>query len=166
MLNEADDKRGPNRELKVGDQAPDFTLPTQGGGELHLADVVKERAVVLFFYPKNFSPVCTAEACAFRDQYEVFKDAGAQVIGISSDPPASHEKFAKEHRLPYPLVSDFNGHIRELFGVPKAMWLFAGRTTYVIDRERVVRHIFTSQLASDAHVNEALAIVKKIAKAS
>ena len=93
-------------KIQVGDAAPDFTLPTQSGTPVSLKDFTGKTAIVLYFYPRDNTPGCTAEACAFRDSYEVFKDAGAEVIGISSDSVESHQQFAARHRLPFILLSD------------------------------------------------------------
>ena len=112
--------------------------------------------VVIFFYPKDNSPVCTAEACAFRDSYERFRDAGAEVIGVSADSDLSHKRFAGRHKLPFHLISDSDGSLRALFGVPKTLGLFPGRVTYLIDRQGVVRHLLSSQLQASRHVDEML----------
>jgi peroxiredoxin Q/BCP len=141
----------------VGDEAPDFALPSQSGDEVRLSDLVAERAVVLYFYPKDQTPGCTAEACAFRDSYDVFKEAGAEVVGISSDSVESHEGFAQRNRLPFVLLSDKGGKIRKRYGVKATLGILPGRVTYVIDRERVVRHVFSSQMDTERHVREALA---------
>jgi len=122
-----------------------------------LADFRGKLEVVLFFYPKDNSPACTAEACAFRDSHEVFKKAGAEVIGISSDSEASHRLFAKLWRLPFLLLSDSKGEVRARYGVVRTLGLFPGRVTYLIDRAGVVRHIFSSQLQTSRHVQEMLA---------
>ena len=118
--------------------------------------------MVLFFYPKDGSPVCTKEACAFRDAYEDFVEAGAVVIGVSGDSEAQHQAFASNHRLPFTLVSDADGSVRKAFGVPKSMGLLPGRVTYVIDSEGIVRHVFSSQFAADRHVKEALEVIRKL----
>jgi peroxiredoxin Q/BCP len=146
--------------IHEGDRAPDFTLPNQDGAEVALHDLLKTSAVVLYFYPKDDTPGCTAEACSFRDSYEVFKDAGAEVVGISSDSAADHQAFAKKHRLPFTLVSDAGGKVRKLYGVPSTLGLLPGRVTYVIDRAGIVRRVFNSQLRATKHVQEALAMLK------
>lgn len=142
--------------IQVGDHAPDFSAVTPAGRTIFLADFLGKQAVVLFFYPKDGSPLCTREACSFRDSYERFQEAGAEVIGVSSDARAAHREFAARHQLPFPLVSDEDGSLRTAFGVPKVMGLWPGRTTYVIDKQGIVRMIFTSQLATDEHVDRAL----------
>ena len=148
--------------INVGDPAPEITLATHTGEEVPLADYRGKQAVVLFFYPKDGTPVCTKEACSFRDAYEDFVEAGAVVIGVSGDSTSRHEAFAASHRLPFLLVSDADGGARRAFGVPKSMGLFPGRVTYVIDREGIVRHVFNSQFAADRHVSEALEVVRKL----
>src|SRR6266436_1895457 len=97
-----------SRSVKVGDRALDFTLPSQTGESVSLANFPGKN-IVLYFYPKDLTPGCTAEACAFRDSYEVFQEAGAEVIGISSDSEASHRQFASKYKLPFILLSDKNG---------------------------------------------------------
>ena len=118
--------------------------------------------MILFFYPKDGTPVCTKEACAFRDAYEDFVEAGAVVIGVSGDSAARHQAFASNHRLPFVLVADADGKARRAFGVPKSLGLLPGRVTYVIDKEGIVRHVFSSQLAADRHVQEALEVVRRL----
>jgi len=143
-------------KVEVGDRAPGFTLPTQAGTQVSLSDFTGKKAVVLYFYPKDDTPGCTAEACAFRDSYEVFKDAGAEVIGISSDSAESHKQFAGKHRLPFILLSDTDGAVRKRYGVPTAFGLLPGRVTYIIDKEGIVRHIFSAHFAPEKHIAEAL----------
>jgi len=147
-------------KVEVGTVAPDFTLPNQDGKSVSLKDFKGQQAVVLYFYPKDNTGGCTAEACAFRDSYEVFQDAGAEVIGVSSDSADSHQDFAAKHRLPFVLLSDEGGEVRKLYGVQAWFGIWPGRVTYVIDKEGVVRHIFNSQVAATKHVSEALKILK------
>lgn len=147
--------------VKVGDTAPDFTLPDQSGKMVSLADLLSEKNVVLFFYPKDNTPGCTREACAFRDSYEAFREAGAEVIGISSQSSESHTKFASGHNLQYTLLSDEGGKIRKLYGA-MSFGFMPGRVTYVIDKKGVVRHVFSSQLRADKHIDEALQTLKAI----
>jgi thioredoxin-dependent peroxiredoxin len=149
--------------LQVGDKAPEFTLPKANGESLALSDFRGRAEVVLFFYPKDNSPACTAEACSFRDRYEVFRDAGAEVIGISTDSADSHARFASRFRLPFVLLSDKEGEVRERYGVSKTFGLFPGRTTFLIDREGVIRHVFSSQFLPTKHVTEALSVLKSLA---
>lgn len=147
---------------RVGDQAPDFSLPSATGETVRLSDFRGRSAVVLFFFPKANTPACTAEACAFRDSYEAFVDAGAEVIGVSADATETHREFAGRHHLPFRLVSDASGSLRRLYGVPKTFGLLPGRVTYVIDREGIVRHIFSSQLQVARHVEEAVRVLQSL----
>lgn len=150
------------KHLQVGDKAPDFTLPKANGELVSLSEFRGRAEVVLFFYPKDNSPVCTAQACCFRDGYEVFREAGAEVIGISADSAESHEQFAAWFRLPFILLSDKGGLVRQRYGVTKTLGLFPGRSTYVIDRDGVVRHIFSSQFLPAKHVTEALSVLHRL----
>lgn len=154
-----------NSAVGVGDLAPDFALPSAAGEPARLADFRGNRAVVLFFYPKDNSPACTAEACAFRDSFEDFRDAGAEVIGVSSDSSESHRNFGDKHRLPFRLVSDPGGTLRGLYGVPRTLGAIPGRVTYVIDCQGIVRHIFSSQFQIFKHIDEALRVVRSLAEA-
>jgi thioredoxin-dependent peroxiredoxin len=150
------------RGIGVGDKVPDFTLPSQSGEQVRLYDRIGERVVVLYFYPKDETSGCTAEACAFRDSHEVFSDAGAEVIGISSDSVDRHAAFADHHKLPFTLLSDTGGKVRKLFGVPSALGFIPGRVTYVIDRDGTVRHVTSSMMNIGGHVNDALDVVRKL----
>ena len=151
-----------NKQLGVGDTAPDFSLPSQKGGEVKLSGLLKGHEVVLYFYPKDNTPGCTAEAKAFRDSYEVFRELGAEVVGISSDSVDSHVDFASRCDLPFTLLSDPGGRVRRLYGVPSSMGLFPGRVTYIIDARGVVRHVFNSQFNVTKHVDEAIRILQSI----
>jgi len=150
------------RGIRAGDKAPDFTLPSQTGEPVRLHDRLGERVVVLYFYPRDNTPGCTAEACAFRDSYEAFTDAGADVIGVSSDSVARHEAFAGQHELPFTLLSDQGGRVRKSYGVPAVVGLIPGRVTYVIDRQGTVRHSFSSMTNIGQHVSDALRVVRRL----
>ncbi len=143
-------------ELKAGDAAPDFELPDAAGNPVRLSQFRGRSAVVIFFYPKDETTGCTMEACRFRDDYARFKAAGAEVLGISGDSAASHAKFAAKYQLPFTLLSDTGGRVRKLYGVKKTFGILPGRATYTIDREGVVRHVFSSQSQPARHVEEAL----------
>jgi thioredoxin-dependent peroxiredoxin len=150
------------RGIQVGDKAPDFTLPSQSGEQVRLRDRLGERVVVLYFYPKDNTSGCTAEACAFRDSHETFTDAGAEVIGVSSDSSDRHAAFAGRHNLPFTLVADQGGRVRRSYGVPSVLGVIPGRVTYVIDRTGTVRHVFSSMTNIDQHVSDALEVVKQL----
>ena len=146
--------------LTAGDKAPNFTLPQSTGEPFTLSDVLGRRTVVLFFYPKDDTPGCTVEACTFRDNYQAFADAGAEVVGVSSDSGASHDAFASKHKLPMTLLTDAGGKVRALYGVKSTLGLLPGRATFVIDRSGTIAHVFVSQLRVKTHVEQALAVVK------
>ena len=146
-------------KVDVGSKAPEFALPSQSGEMVSLGDFLGEKPVVLFFYPKDDTPGCTKQACAFRDEYERFKELDAEVMGISSDSVESHERFADKHKLPFTLLSDRAEKVRMLYGVPNTLGLFPGRVTYVIDQEGVVRHVFSSQIGVERHVAEAVSFL-------
>lgn len=151
------------KELKVGDVIPHFTAIDTDGNTFDSASVVGSKPLVIYFYPKDNTPGCTAQACSFRDQYEDFKDLGAEVIGISSDSLASHQKFSKQYRLPFILLSDSDKTIRKSFGVPTGLFgLVPGRVTYVTDKQGVVQMVFDSVLATK-HIPKALQAIKKLA---
>ena len=149
-------------QVGVGEAAPDFTLTDQRGQRVTLRDLTRERNVVLYFYPRDDTPGCTAEACSFRDQYEVLKTAGAEVVGVSSDDQHSHEAFVAKHNLPFILLSDPGGSVRASYGVKRSFGLVEGRVTFVIDRAGVVRHVFSSQIRPKKHVEEALRILRSM----
>jgi peroxiredoxin Q/BCP len=148
--------------LKVGDRAPDFSLPDQSGNLVDFRDLVGKSCIVLYFYPGDFTPGCTAEACSFRDHYDAFVEKGAKVVGISSDPPKKHDEFMLAYNLPFLLLSDEKDKVRDLFGVPPSLKRFPGRVTYIIDKNGKVRHIFSSQLRPKKHVDIALDILEKL----
>ncbi len=149
--------------LEVGIQAPPFTATLQDGSTFDSAALLGKRALVLFFYPKDNTPVCTREACGFRDAYERFQAVGAEVVGVSSDSQASHQAFAAKHRLPFPIISDPDRRLRKLFGVPNPLGFLPGRVTFVIDKAGVIRLVFSALLVSDDHVKKALATVAGLA---
>jgi peroxiredoxin Q/BCP len=150
--------------LRIGDRAPDFSLPAGDGKTVSLADL-RGKVTVLFFYPKDETPGCTREACEFRDSYETFKDAGAEVIGVSDDSVDSHKSFAQHHRLPMTLLSDRGGAVRTQFGV-KSLFGLPDRVTFVLDRDGTIRHVFQARLRFGKHVDEALAVVRQLATSS
>ena len=151
-------------KVNVGDKAPNFTLPSQMGDNVTLSEYFGKRNVVLYFYPKDETRGCTREACEFRDQYDVFTDLGAEVIGVSAQSVESHKSFATHYGLPFILLSDEKNEVRKLYGVPSSMGILPGRVTYIIDKKGVVRHIFNSQLQPEKHIEEALRILKELEK--
>lgn len=147
------------KKLQIGDEAPDIDLISHSGEKIRLSDFRDKKVTVLYFYPKDDTPGCTTEACAFRDSYEVFKDAGAEVIGVSPDSLESHKRFAWKYELPFNLLSDSDGKLRELYGVQKSLGI-PGRVTFIIDKKGIIRHIFSSQMKAKKHVEESLKILK------
>jgi peroxiredoxin Q/BCP len=148
--------------IAVGERAPDFDLALADGTRLRLAETLARGPLVLFFYPKDDSPGCTAEACSFRDAYAMFSESGAQVVGVSSDSADSHAAFAARHRLPFPLASDPGGAARAAYGVPKMLGVLPGRVTFVIDRDGIVRSAFNSMFAPRKHVDAALDMIRTL----
>ncbi|MDD1414802.1 peroxiredoxin [Dolichospermum sp. ST_con] len=149
--------------IKVGDTAPDFNLTAQNGENISLGDFRGQKSVVLYFYPKDDTPGCTVESCAFRDQYEVFQAAGAEVIGVSGDSRDSHQKFANKYNLPFTLLSDQGDRVRKQYGATTAFGFIPGRVTYVIDQNGVVQYVFDSMLNFKGHVEEALKTLQQLA---
>lgn len=152
--------------LQVNDKVPDISLPDQTGKVVNFADYLGKKVMVVYFYPKDDTSVCTAEACTFRDSYDAFKELGAEVIGISSDSADSHKKFAEKHKLPFRLLADTSGMARKAFGVPNTMGILPGRVTYVVDRNGVIRYVFNSATDGPKHVTEAMKIVKELSEKS
>lgn len=149
--------------LQLGDKIPEFSAKDNNGNIFESSSIVGQKPVVFYFYPKDNTPGCTAQACSFRDQYEDFKDLGAEVIGISSDSTASHEKFVQQYQLPFILLSDNDKKIRKLFGVkPDLFGLIPGRVTYVADKNGIIQFIFDSMNATN-HIPKALETIKKMA---
>jgi len=149
-------------ELKVGDKIPNFTAKDTKGNDFESATIIGHKPIVIYFYPKDNTPGCTAQACSFRDQYEDFKDLGAEVIGISSDSIVSHQKFTQQYKLPFILLSDTDKKIRKLFGVPSGLFgILPGRVTYVADKTGTIIMTFDSMMAK-RHIPKALEAIKKI----
>lgn len=148
--------------LKVGDTIPNFIAVDADGKQFDSNTVLGQKPVVIYFYPKDNTPGCTAQACSFRDQYQDFTDLGAEVIGISSDSENSHNKFASKYKLPFILLSDNDQKLRKLFGVASAMFgLLPGRVTYVANKEGKIVMIFDSMMATK-HIPKALQAIKKL----
>ncbi|MGA3014464.1 MAG: peroxiredoxin [Bacteroidales bacterium] len=149
-------------KINPGDKAPLFTLPDSGGQPISLTDFIGKKSLVVFFYPKDESYGCTKEACSFRDNYDEFKEAGAEVIGISTDDETSHSSFAAHHKLPFVLLSDKDNKVADLYGVHRSLGILPGRATFVIDREGVIRMNYSSQLNFRKHMDEAIALIKSL----
>ena len=150
--------------IDVGQPAPAFERVAHDGSTISTRPPLA-KVLVLYFYPKDETPGCTKEACSFRDSYEDFVKAGAEVIGVSGDSVAKHHSFAEHHRLPFTLLADEGNKLRKAYGVPATLWILPGRVTYVIDKQGVVRHVFDSQIQATKHIDEALVVIKQLAAA-
>lgn len=141
-------------KVKVGDRAPLFEGMTDSGEKISFSSLVGSKNVVLYFYPKDDTPGCTAEACSFRDNWEKILSMDASVIGVSSQSVESHQDFKKKHSLPFPLVSDPENEIRKLYGATG--FLIPPRVTFIIDKQGIVRYIINSQLNITKHLSDSL----------
>jgi len=143
--------------LKIGDILPSFTLPNQDNKQTSIERLRAGNNLVLYFYPKDDTLVCTKEACGFRNNYEQFLNYNCSVVGISADSPESHLAFTKKHNLPFTLLSDVDNKVRNLLGVPQNfLGLLSGRYTYVIDKDGVVISIINSTLNASTHIKHSL----------
>lgn len=141
---------------------PVISLPDQHGNLVNFGDFITKHPLVIYFYPKDDTPGCTREACGFRDQFEVFQEAGAKIFGISADSPKSHLKFVERYRLPFSLLSDQEKKVQKQFGVSSSLFgLLPGRVTFIIDREGIIRKVFNSQFQASKHVEEAVRVIRK-----
>ena len=152
-----------SKALTVGTKAPVFSLLDQNGQMVDVGGLIGKKALVVYFYPKDFTSGCTMEAHEFREMHEEFKKNGAEVIGVSSDSVESHKKFAEEHSLPFTLLSDPENKVRDMYGA----WSIGktpGRVTYLIDKQGVIRMVFSSQIQPRKHISEALRVLEEINK--
>jgi thioredoxin-dependent peroxiredoxin len=149
--------------IAVGEKAPEFTGTLSGGGQLRLRDFSGRQHVVLYFFPKDFTPGCTKEACSFRDHRAEAAALDAEIVGVSFDTAEKHAAFAERYKLPFPLVSDADGAIAGAYGVARfGGWLPTKRVTFVIDKGGVVRHVTQSEFGIDRHIDEALGVLKRL----
>ncbi len=149
--------------LKVGEEAPHFSLLDQNGNSVSFLDFRGKKNLVIFFYPKDNTPGCTSESCSFRDNYAGFCALNTQVLGISDDSVQSHEWFAAEHRLPYPVLSDEGGKVRKSFGLNRFLGILPPRASFVIDQKGIICHVFSSQVQISRHIDETLQAVQLLA---
>lgn len=146
--------------IQIGDKLPSFKATKQDGTAFESHEI-HEKPVVIYFYPKDFTPGCTTQACSFRDAYQDFQDLGAEVIGISGDSASSHQNFQQKYKLPFILLSDSDRKLRRLFGVSTALFgLLPGRVTYVFDAKGYCIYIFDSMSAKN-HIEKALKAIQK-----
>jgi thioredoxin-dependent peroxiredoxin len=140
--------------LQVNDMAPPFQGTDQGGREIALEELVKQGPVVLYFYPKDFTRVCTQQACMFRDAYAELKDQAAEIVGVSVDGDDTHHAFAQKHDIGFPLLSDKKRRISKDYGVQRLFGLFTKRVTFVIDGEQRIRGVFHHEMSAKAHMED------------
>lgn len=149
------------RKIELGDQVPLFSLLDQNSEVFNVTKYIG-KPMVIYFYPKDDTPGCTKEACRFRDDFESFTDLDAIVVGISADSVESHKKFEEKYNLPFTLLADTNNVVRNMFGVPKNLFLIPGRVTYVIDEKGIIQYMFNSQLSAEKHIENALKALNKV----
>jgi peroxiredoxin Q/BCP len=148
----------------LNEPAPDFAREAHNGQQVRLADYRGKSVVVLYFYPMDGTPVCTKQACGFRDAYEEFTTLGAMVIGVSADSLERHRAFASDRALPFLLLSDQDGSLRKTYEVPKTLGILPSRVTYVIDKQGIIRHVFSALFSGQEHVTEALKVVRELVR--
>jgi peroxiredoxin Q/BCP len=149
--------------LKIGDKLPNFSAKDTNGNIFNSLDYIGKQPLVIYFYPKDDTPGCTAQACSFRDNYQEFKDLGAEVVGISSDTVTSHLKFKSKFNLPFILLSDNDKKLRKLFGVQNNLFIIPGRETFVMDKNGIILMIFNS-MSAEIHIEKALKTLKELVK--
>lgn len=146
--------------MKKGELLPQFQANDQNGKSVRSDDLLDGNYLVIYFYPKNFTPGCTREACGFRDQFDELADAGARVVGVSRDSVSSHQRFAKRYGLPFVLLSDSGGDLARKFGVRNTMMgLLPGRETFIFDpKGKLIFHL--RSMAADPHIRKAVQLIK------
>jgi peroxiredoxin Q/BCP len=149
-------------KLDLGDRMPAFALPDARGKIVRSDELLGQGPIVVYFYPKDDTPVCTKEACGFRDRHPDFLAGEAIVVGISADAPESHRRFAARHELPFLLLSDGDGEVARRFGVETFLGFLKGRETFVMDKDGVVRGRIKARFSADRHVEEALTLVRAL----
>lgn len=149
-----------NMPLAIGDKCPDFETTTHEGSKFRFYDFVGKSNIVLYFYPKDNTPGCTAEACSFRDSWNRLSNYDVQIFGVSSDSAVSHTRFREKYNLPFTLLTDQDKRIRSLYGATGL--LIPPRVTFVIDRNGIVRHVYNSQMKASNHVEESMRVLEKI----
>jgi peroxiredoxin Q/BCP len=143
--------------LAIGDTLPSFELTNDQDEVFKLTEHIGKNNLIIYFYPKDDTPGCTKEACAFRDGFEEFSDLDAEIIGISADSPQSHRDFKSKYELPFILLSDPDNKVRDLFGIKKdLLGIIPGRVTFVVDKKGIVQFIYNSQTNAEKHVKEAM----------
>jgi peroxiredoxin Q/BCP len=150
-------------ELKVGDLAPEFSLMDEHGMPVSLKDYRGKNVVVLYFYPKDFTSGCTTEACSFRDDYKLYQEKGAVVIGVSLDSVESHSKFSEKYTLPFTILSDKGKEVAKAYGVLGIGGILAKRVTFIINKDGKITHIFP-KVDVKQHSEEVLRALEELQK--
>ncbi len=151
--------------LRVGERAPDFDVTASDGKRLKLSELVGKKHIVLYFYPGDFTPICTKETCGFRDAYAELASGDTEVIGVSVDSDDSHRKFAEKYGIPFSLVSDENKELAKRYGATSFLRDILGKTsrlTYVIDKKGEIAGVFAGELSANKHVQGARDLIKKL----
>lgn len=146
--------------LKIGDQAPLFKLPSTGGGQFDLSQ--KKSPLILYFYPKDFTPGCTTEACSFRDSFTIFKNLDVEVVGISTDTLAKHQKFKETHSLPFELLSDVSGQVCKAYKSYIPILSIAKRVTYLLDADHKIVAVYSNLLGAENHIRQMIEQAKLV----
>lgn len=144
-------------KLKAGDIAPDFRLPSTSGKDFRLQDNTRDSRLVLYFYPKDFTTGCTAEACGFRDEFSELRKSELKIFGVSTDTIESHLKFQKAHSLPFDLLADTDGEVARMYGVYNRLFRMANRVTFVIDKGGTILSITKNLFSPGRHISAAKA---------
>lgn len=139
--------------LKAGSRAPEFVLPDHDGRDRNLSDLLDDGPLILYFYPADFTPVCTREACAFRDMFTELKSVGLSVAGISPQDPASHARFRKEQRLPFTLLSDEDKTVIKMYDVDGPLGVGVRRATYIVNRDRMIQDAVLADVLVGRHTD-------------
>ncbi|HEY9165481.1 MAG TPA: peroxiredoxin [Candidatus Kryptonia bacterium] len=147
-------------KLNTGEKAPDFKLPSTTLKVFHLYEELAGGNIILYFYPKDFTMGCTAEACGFRDEFSHLRDAGVRVVGVSTDTIESHERFRKEHNLPFELLSDAGGAVSKMYGAFNPIFKFASRVTFIIGKDGTLLKI-TKSILPRPHLDAAKKLEEK-----
>ena len=150
--------------LRIGDQAPDFRLPGAGVSHFNLHRDMAGKIFILYFYPKNFTPGCTAEACSFRDHFDEFRDLDVEVIGISTDSVESHEKFRSKYKLPFITLADTDGGVSTLYGAKIPFLNMSKRKSFLIDNQMRIAGIYENFFDGNAHIVAMIQRIRENAK--
>ncbi|MEM6844199.1 MAG: peroxiredoxin [Bacteroidota bacterium] len=149
--------------LKVPQSVPDFSLPSTSGSTFKLSRDLANQPGIIYFYPKDFTPGCTQEACSFRDSFSVFRDLNITVVGISRDSIESHQKFKKQHRLPFELLSDRDGSVAKKYGALVPFLKVVRRITYLIDANHKIAAVYEDMFGAEKHIKQMIAAVERSA---